>query len=388
MSIKAPEADAWTSPSMMLWKTFFSDMLTLRRTRSRPRAHNLGRPGAPVDSPARPACSGLFGLGATCGIVQTDIAESVPTDAGVADGEASARTARRGGVPPDRSGPPPRQVPDRGVAVRLHRAPGTTQGGGEGLALRRPGAAYGARRALEPRGQPDLGGRRRPDRRRGRVLDAHSRRHAALHRGRVPRGRRGDAGPPRRDRGPGGARHHRHVAGGHRGVDLRQGADAGAVARPSARLVRHLVPRDPRGQPLRPPGVRAQGGRRRQHPGAPRDRERPRPRPARGRRGVRARRVDRRAAHRPRPAAHHPARRRLVHPRRHRAASGRTGRCGWASTTARVRSSTRWPTTTTGPSARSPTGCRSPRWSSPTAMPRSTTTGVPPSTSASGASAS
>src|SRR4029077_145620 len=26
MSIIAPDADAWTSPSMMLWKTFFSDM--------------------------------------------------------------------------------------------------------------------------------------------------------------------------------------------------------------------------------------------------------------------------------------------------------------------------------------------------------------------------
>ena len=56
---------------------------------------------------------------------------------------------------------------------------------------------------------------------------------------------------------------------------------------------------------------------------------------------VRARRVDRRAAHRPRPAAHHPARRRLVHPRRHRAEVAELDDAARASTTARARSSTR-----------------------------------------------
>ena len=117
-----------------------------------------------------------------------------------------------------------------------------------------------------------------------------------LHRRRVPRGRRGDARAPGRDRRAGRPRHHRHVAGADRGLDLRQGADAGAVARPPARLVRHLVPRDPGGQPLRAPGLRAQARRRHEHPRAARDRERPRPRPARGQRGVRPGRLDREPA--------------------------------------------------------------------------------------------
>ena len=62
--------------------------------------------------------------------------------------------------------------------------------------------------------------------------------------------------------------------------------------------------------------------------------------------------------------------------------AGRSGRCGSASTRARGWSCTR--SATTG--ARSRTVCRSPRWSSPTATRRPTTTGVQRSTSASGAS--
>ena len=148
---------------------------------------------------------------------------------------------------------------------------------------------------------------------------ARRRRHPQLHRRRVPRGRRRDARSPRRDRRPGRAWHHRPVAGADRGVDLRQGADAGEVPRPAARLVRHLVPRDPRRQPVRPPGVRPEGRRRHEHPGAARARERPRPRSAGRQRGVRPRPVDGRAAHRPQTARGHPARGRLVHRRRHRA---------------------------------------------------------------------
>ena len=48
---------------------------------------------------------------------------------------------------------------------------------------------------------------------------------------------------------------------------------------------------------------------------------------------------------------------------------GRSGRCGSASTTARAWCCTRSATTTAAARARSPTGSRSPRWSSPTAIP-------------------
>ena len=64
--------------------------------------------------------------------------------------------------------------------------------------------------------------------------------------------------------------------------------------------------------------------------------------------------------------------------------AGRSGRCASASTTARGWSCTRSATT----AARSPTGCRSRRWSSPTATRPPTTTAAPPSTSASGGSGS
>ena len=63
---------------------------------------------------------------------------------------------------------------------------------------------------------------------------------------------------------------------------------------------------------------------------------------------------------------------------------GRTGRCGSASTIARDSCCT----SSASPAARSRTGSRSPRWSSPTATRRPTTTAAPPTTSASGASAS
>ena len=76
--------------------------------------------------------------------------------------------------------------------------------------------------------------------------------------------------------------HHRPVAGDDRGLDVRSRTDARAVAGPPAGLVRHLVPGDADGQPLRAPGVRPQVRRRPEHHGAARARERPRPRSAGG----------------------------------------------------------------------------------------------------------
>ena len=98
--------------------------------------------------------------------------------------------------------------------------------------------------------------------------------------------------------------------------------------------------------------------------------------------------VDRRAAHRPQAAAHHPARGRLVHRRRHRA---EVAELDDAARLQLPRGPGHLPGHVRRPRHRratSPTGCRSPRWWSPTATRRSTTTGVRRSTSASGASAS
>ena len=103
----------------------------------------------------------------------------------------------------------------------------------------------------------------------------------------------------------------------------------------------------PDGQPLRPPGVRAQAGRRHEHDGAARDRERPRPRPARGASASTC------PASGPASSAPTSSRWTSPSPRASRSPSrapscgGRTGRCGSASTTARARSSTRSRTTTT-----------------------------------------
>ena len=85
-------------------------------------------------------------------------------------------------------------------------------------------------------------------------------------------------------------------------------------------------------------------------------------------------------------AARQPARGRLVHARRLPAVAGRTGGCGWASTTGKGWSCTPSGSPTTGASGRSRTGSRSPRWWSPTGTPPPTTTAGPRSTSASGAS--
>ncbi len=68
--------------------------------------------------------------------------------------------------------------------------------------------------------------------------------------------------------------------------------------------------------------------------------------------------------------------------------AGRTGSCGWGSTTARAWCCTRWGSETRGGCGRWRTGCRSRRWSCRTATPARTTTAGPRSTSASGAWAS
>ena len=68
--------------------------------------------------------------------------------------------------------------------------------------------------------------------------------------------------------------------------------------------------------------------------------------------------------------------------------AGRTGSCGWGSTTARAWCCIRWGSATPGGCGRWRTGSRSPRWSCRTATPAPTTTAGPRSTSASGAWAS
>ena len=173
-----------------------------------------------------------------------------------------------------------------------------------------------------------------------------------------------------------------------RRLDLRQGGDAGAVARPPAGLVRHLAARRTRRQPVRPPGLRAQDHRRHEHPRGARDRGPPRLRVARGRRPSTTRRSPDRRADRPQAAGDHPARGRLLHPRRQRAALAELVDAARLQLSARDRSSTSGSTTLRRDhgtrAATSPTGCRSPRWSCPTATPASTTTGARRSTSASG----
>ena len=121
-----------------------------------------------------------------------------------------------------------------------------------------PVPSYGLRGAVEPRRQPDVGGRRRPGRRHGRVVDARAGRDARTSRStsttrstrRCARTRTWSPRWPQR-----GITDLSLVT--DRGVDLRQGDDARAVARPPARLVRHLVPRDARTAtptPTRSPG--------------------------------------------------------------------------------------------------------------------------------------
>ena len=89
-----------------------------------------------------------------------------------------------------------------------------------------------------------------------------------------------------------------------------------------------------------------------------------------------------------RAAARQPARGRFLHARRLPAVAGRTGSCGWASTTGKGWSCTPSGSPTTGASGRSRTGSRSPRWWSRTGTSPPTTSAGPRSTSANGVSGS
>ena len=56
MSIMAPEDEAWTRPSMMLWNSFFS-VMAVASVLDSSLSLTLGRPTRPVDSrPARLSC--------------------------------------------------------------------------------------------------------------------------------------------------------------------------------------------------------------------------------------------------------------------------------------------------------------------------------------------
>ena len=162
----------------------------------------------------------------------------------------------------------------------------------------------------------------------------------------------------------------------------------GAPRRPD-RLGRRVAPQPGRLQPVRQPGHGPALRRRPQPDGAAGGRGRP-PRRRAGHDGrVRAApRARPAAARRRRAAGDHAARRRLVHAGRQPPALAEV-----------VAARRLQPPRGHGPAhrrlrrrrphrARSRTGCRSPRWSCPTATRRPTTTGAPRSTSASGASAS
>ena len=304
-------------------------------------------------------------------------------------GEASTRTPERRRVPADRGDPAAGPGGRRLLAVRLDRADGATEGRREGLAS--PATRSDVRR------WPCCGTARttRPTRRSSTwtVTRSVSWTHRArcvpeLHRRRVARVDEAMRAHPDVVAALADSGHHRHVAGADRRVDLRQGADAGAVAGPAAGLVRHLAPRGPRRQPLRPPGLRAQVHRRHEHHGAAPDRGGRRPRVSRTCRASTSRGSGPASSARPQAPAHHPARGRLLHRRGHRAAlaelvdaAGLQLPRGTGHLPGRLRRPRRCPR------HRLP-ACPSRRWSFPTATPRSTTTGVRPSTSASGAWAS
>ena len=206
---------------MMLWKTFFSDMvhsspLTLRLCPSiAPSTTN--RAGAAGESRGMVEQAGLGdpGWGRSEEEPWRSIHSTHWTQTSSAMTAAILRSERDA---------------ERLVAVRLDRAARSRP---------RPTSRRGARATrFRGRRSPCCGTAptTRPGRRvvdltgdAGRVLDARPGRDAELHRRRVPRGRRGDARAPRRGRGAGRARDHRPVPGADRRVDLRQGADAGEV---------------------------------------------------------------------------------------------------------------------------------------------------------------
>src|SRR5262245_17438487 len=113
-SIIAPDADAWTSPSMMLWNTCFSDMspprLVAYPNRSpQPNPLRLFLVEPSVDRPNAPfslVLAVLVGEGSGVvswqGLVPVQSASRRSTN----HGEASTRTVKRRRVPADRGNPP------------------------------------------------------------------------------------------------------------------------------------------------------------------------------------------------------------------------------------------------------------------------------------------
>ena len=183
-----------------------------------------------------------------------------------------AGTTECGRVQTHNRDPASRWARHRHLPLRIDRIDGAGQAGGAGLARRRRGAP-----ALV-RGGRGTAPTTRPMKRRSTSPAMPSSRSSTF-----PTSRRTSPstsstmstrrfGAPGRDRQTGRARHHRHEPRHRRRLDLRQGADAREVPRPPAGLVRSVGPRDPRRQPVRPPGLGAEDDRRHEHPGAPRDR--------------------------------------------------------------------------------------------------------------------
>ena len=180
-------------------------------------------------------------------------------------------------------------------------------------------------------------------------------------------------------------RDHRPGPGPDRHLGLRRAPRARGPPRRPGRLGRRLVPQPGGLEPVRQPGHRPALRRRPQPHGAARGRGHP-PRRRAGHDGrvrppPRARPA---AARRPQAARDRPARGRLVHARRQPVQLAEV-----------VAARRLQPPRGDGPAhvgydgrGRSRTGSRSPRWSSPTATRRPTTTAAPRSTSASGGSGS
>ena len=202
-----------------------------------------------------------------------------------------------------------------------------------------PVAAHVLRRALGPQRSHDLRSGRRPHRQHRRVRGQRAGRHPELHRRRVARVRRGDEGQPRGDRG----------ALARRGITdidlvLFDVWTYGKALMPEQYRDRRLgwcdvwSARRPR-QPVREPGRRSQVHRRHEHDAScSRSTTTAASTPAPGDGRVRARpRAGADAARRHQAAAHHPAGGVSFTLDGRRAALAAAGRCGSASTTARVR---------------------------------------------------
>ena len=232
----------------------------------------------------------------------------------------------------------------RRLALRVDRAARAGEGRARACG-RRPVERAARRRLLEPRRRPGLQGassrspttasrrwEHRPGVQPNFTVDEWHECDEALRR------------DPRRRRGARPARHHRHGPRAHRHLGLRRARSSpSSYARPPRRLVRRLAPRQPRA-PTRTPTRSAACTRRRPQHASSCSRSRT-PASSSGRRRdgrVRAAaRAGPAAARRPQAARDHPARGRLVHPRRQRAALAELVDAARASTTARAWSCTR-----------------------------------------------